>query len=654
MKHLFRITTLLVLFSLLLGACQPTTPPKADPDNAQATKPADTSNQPASTGKMTDVGTPRSDTLIVDMLNGKIANPKQYNPYMPGTEMSAGFHQLCLSQLWDMDTVKGEQFPALAAEPIKVMDDTYTKFQIKLREGIYWSDGVEFTAEDLKFTIDMILGNEKLPYNGSLKTVLKPDPKVVDKYTVEVETTQPYPRLQLRLGTWIWGNAMRVVPKHVWEKEDPTKFMNYPPVCVGPYTLKEADPEGNWFLWQRREDWQRTDVAMVKGEPTPKFVLFKFFGAEEKRILAGINNEEDVFQDITPESWEILRTKNKNAAAYYDMFPWADLDDPCERGMEINTQKPPFDKKEVRWALALATDIVSVSQATFSGMLRVSPLAVPPVDVVQKTYHFPLESWLTEFELEDGYKPFDPNYATKIQEALAKQGVQDLPTDPAEIKRIFGVGWWKYDPEQATKLLESVGMKKDANGKWLLEDGTPWSFNINAPANFEVESGRLAYAVADSWKKFGIDVEVKAMESASFWDSEATGDYTVGSYWPGCAVAPEIYTNLEGWHKKYVVPAGERASANMARFSSDKVSGILDQLAPLTVDDPQNVELSKELLKAMVEEMHWIPMFGTSKFVPTINTYWTGWPTAKNPYDGPWWWWSGFKYILPSVKKTGQ
>jgi peptide/nickel transport system substrate-binding protein len=48
--------------------------------------------------------------------------------------------------------------------------------------------------------------------------------------------------------------------------------------------------------------------------------------------------------------------------------------------------------------------------------------------------------------------------------------------------------------------------------------------------------------------------------------------------------------------------------------------------------------------------MHWIPMFGTSKFVPVNETYFTNYPTADNYYEGPWWWWSNFKYIVAQIE----
>ncbi len=34
----------------------------------------------------------------------------------------------------------------------EVLNEEYTKFRITLKEGIYWSDGVEFTADDIIYT----------------------------------------------------------------------------------------------------------------------------------------------------------------------------------------------------------------------------------------------------------------------------------------------------------------------------------------------------------------------------------------------------------------------------------------------------------------------------------------------------------------------
>jgi peptide/nickel transport system substrate-binding protein len=647
-KRWFVAVALFVIATLVLGACAPA---------EKTPEPAPTEEEIAPTeeeeeGRMTEQGTPRHETLIMDHLDGRVDNPTQLNPYMPGTKFNQGFHQVCISHLWDLNTVTGKQFPTVAAEMAEALNDDYTKFRIKLREGIYWSDGVEFTADDIAFTIDMVLSTPELPYNGFLSTVIK-DWDVVDKHTIEIETVDPYPRIETVLGAHIWGGGFRPVPKHVWENEDPTTFENYPPVCLGPYFLADVDPNGYWFLWERREDWERTDVGMVVGEPKPQYLLVKFYGPEEKRIIAMIQHDLDILNDIVPESWDVLREKNEYARAWHDSFPWADFDDPCERGITFNNSEPPYDKWEVRWALALATDIETVAMGTFAGMLRVSPLEVPPVYILQETYHKPMVPWLKEFALPDGYKPFDPDYSIRMAELFRSQGVEGLPTDEQEIRDLFGVGWWKYDTEEAAKLLESVDFTRDADGNWLLPDGEPWQITIAAPADFEVESGRLAYAVADSWRKFGIDATVQAMEGGTFWNSATLGTYDAGSYWPGCGAGPDVYPQMRGWHKKFIVPTGEPAPGNANRHDSDKISAILDEMA-FTPDEPGNTELTTELMKAFVEEMPWIQMFGTSKFVPVDTYYWDNFPTADNFYEGPWWWWSNFKFIMAHFEPTGR
>ena len=512
-------------------------------------------------GKMTEQGTPRAETLVMDQLNGRVANARLFNPYVPGVEINNGLKPL-FPPLWEMDTMKGEQFPAVAAEPLRALNADFTRFQIKVRPGIYWSDGVEFTVEDIAFTIRMLVTTKELPTSAYWARILKPDMKVVDKYTLEVQTVSPYPRLQQVLGTTIASNGFRVVAKHVWEKQDPTKFENYPPVTISPYVLKTHDPNGQWFLYERRADWQRTDTAMVAGEPKPKYVLYRFWGPEEKRILAAIQNDLDVMMDITPESWDILKDKNKSAQAWLKDFPYAAFDDPCVRGVVLNTSKPPYDKKEVRWALALATDIQGVSMATFNGMLRVSPLPIPPTSVLQKTYMFPMEPWLAEFTLPDGFRPFDPGYAEAMAKKLTAQWRRrraDRPgSHPAAVRR----GLVEARSGGGGQAPASAGIQEGRGGaSGSCPTASRGMITINAPNNFEVQSMRLAFAVADSWKKFGVDVTVKQLESAPFNSAFQTGEYEADVHWPGCGVMPDVYTNMDlNWHQRLAVANGTPAA----------------------------------------------------------------------------------------------
>lgn len=607
----------------------------------------------AALARNTDVGTPREETLIVDMLNARVANPTLMNPFLEGVTLSHGLHQLAYSQLWEIDTTTGTQFPALAATMPEPLDKDFTRFRFKVREGLAWHDGKPFTAEDVVFTAEMILGNEKLPFSGYLKGVIKTI-KATDTHTIELETVKSYPRLAVALGSVIYGNLFRPVPKHIWKDVDAATFTNYPPVGIGPYKFKQGDPNGYWFLWEKRDDWQRSDAGQIKGEPKPKFVLFRSYGPEEKRVIAMAQNDYDILTDITPEGLEILRGRNRNVRAWFDGFPWANLDDPCQRGMHFNLTNPPYDKWQVRWALALAANIENVSIGTFSGMLRASAIAVPPVSIVSKTYHAPMAGWLRDMALPDGYKPFDPEFGPRMAARLTKDGVDGIPKDPAAARELFGVGWWKHDPRKAQALLESVGFSK-ARNQWLKPDGTPWKMVINAPADFEVQSQRLAFAVANEWRAFGIDVTVQQMQGGPFFTAYATGNYDVGSYWASsCAIGPDLFVRLEGWHSRYARPTGTPAAFNRERLNDPAIDKLIDQLSAMQATDAGVVPTGTEILKLLAQQLPVIEMFGTSKFVPVNTFYWDNYPTATNYYEGPWWWWSNFKYTVSQLRPTGR
>ena len=603
----------------------------------------------------TEVGTPRNETLIVDMLAGTLTSPEQMNPHLPGAILTAGLNQLIYSALWDINTSTGEMEPILAAEMPEALNDDFTKYKVVLREGITWSDGEAFTSEDLVFTADMLRENDTLVAHGMIVDNLA-DIEIIDEHTLEFTLTKPTPRFATLFGSDIFGPQFRIVPEHIWSDVDPTTFNNFPPVTTGPYVYKDHDPNGNWLLWEKRSDWQDSDLAAFSGEPKPGFVFFRYYGPEERRVLAMAQDDLDVLMDISPDGWQALQNRNDNVKAWFDSFPYANMDDPCERGIHFNTTRAPYDKAEVRWALALATGIEDVSLNTFNGMLRVSPLQAPPIQILMETYHIPMTDWLTDFALPDGYKPFNPSVAESIVEQLKFDGVEGLPETTEELKALFGVGWWKKDYEQATKMLEGVGFSKDDDGKWLLPDGSPWTILINAPADFEVLSQRLAFAVANEWQAFGINAEVRQMQGGPFWTNYSNGDFDLGSYWwpSSCAVAPDLFHNLETWHEKYVVAEGENSGNNRERFSTPEISALIDKVTSLPADDPQVVAIWTEVLQELVKGMPVIDMVGTSKFVPVNETYWTNFASAENYYEGPWWWWTQFKMMMAEIEPVEQ
>ena len=596
----------------------------------------------------TIAGTPRSQTLVVDPLDGKIGNPYQCNPYMTGTNFSSGLHQLVYSNLWDINTITGEQFCDLAASFPEPLNDDYTSFSVKIREGLKWSDGETFDANDVVFTINTLMEHkDQLPDGANLSTYIK-EVRLVNDYEIEIDTLESYPKLSQTMGVTVWGNSIRPIPEHIFSKIDILTDPYTDPVSIGPYVLIDRDPQGYWFLYEKREDWQYSDVGAIKGEPKPQYVLFQSFGTEEKRVMAMLNNEIDILCDITPESWDVLQAGNEYVQTWLDSYPYGCFDDPCQRGIVFNCMVEPFDKVDVRWAMALALDINQVSMDTFNGQMRVSPVNMPPTTFMMNAVHMKLRDWLIGYTWEDGYQPFDKDYALKMAEILKEEGIEGLPETEEELVELFGIGWWKHDPDKAAELLEKSGLSKNDQGLWTY-NGDVISFEIVAPADFEMQSNRLAYACADQWRAFGFDVTVQAADSSVFNTLGNMGQFTAGAYWPSCGVQLDFYGNLAGWHKKLVSPIGQTSAGGPAHLSSDKISDILDEMSKLPSDDPKIEEVALNLMKAFVEEAGWLPMFGTTKLVPVNNYYWTNYVSADNAYDGPWWWWSCFKFQMPEI-----
>ncbi|MFI4996625.1 MAG: ABC transporter substrate-binding protein, partial [Hyphomicrobiales bacterium] len=204
---------------------------------------------------------PRTETLILENPEGTIKNAGWFNIWaINAGGQSTGLQQLALDTLWYIDPehgLDGVWDNSLAAEkPIYNAD--FTQMTVKLRHGIYWSDGVEFTGADLVYTVDTQIKNPAMRW-GAVLALNVASMDTPDPYTVVFHLKKANSRFHAQF-TVRW-NAMWIMPKHVFEKvADPLKFDFNKPVSLGAYVLHSYDPDGKWFIWQLRDDWQRTTL----------------------------------------------------------------------------------------------------------------------------------------------------------------------------------------------------------------------------------------------------------------------------------------------------------------------------------------------------------------------------------------------------------
>lgn len=343
--------------------------------------------------------------------------------------------------------------PNLAASWEYVEADlTYT---FTLAGGVTFHDGVPFTADDVKFTLDLLLNEATASGYYSIFADRIASVAVTDPTTVVITLKRPVATFLNDLSAYSIG----ILPKHLLADVAPadlaaSEFATAKPIGTGPFKLKEYRP-GEAVILEANADYHR-------GAPKLEGVVLKLLKDSTVAYQQLKTGEVDVTQ-ISADFYEDAQSQNAFTPVVIDTFALNIL------GFNLDpaTGSAALQDLNVRQAIAHAIDRQLIVDRIYSGLGTVAVGTEPP-----------------------------------------PTGIND---DPSKITVSYD-----YDPEKAAALLDEAGWTK-GSGDFRQKDGQ--ELEIVGLGNATAKTGEGALlAIQEFLAAVGIKL-TPLFETDTFWDT---------------------------------------------------------------------------------------------------------------------------------------
>jgi peptide/nickel transport system substrate-binding protein len=287
-------------------------------------------------------------------------------------------------------------------------------------------------------------------------------------------------------------------------------------------------------------------------------------------------------------------------------MPYAYLGN-CTRGLMFNCMLPPWDDPEMRSAINYLMDRNNIVLLGYEGANYATVLPYPGVKGMVKVF-------------------------------------EDLAPDILEKAKQY-----TYNPEKAAEILERKGYQKNDAGFWE-KDGELLGVVIQLRADL-VEIKKVGMAQVEELQRNGVDALLRPLAAGTWGDNRITGKFEATTFWP-CGSTNEPFSLLDNWHCRHVAPIGERSGGLNTRWCNEEFSAIVDEMAPMGLDNPRLPDLWRRAMDIYFEEMPFISQVESPIIMASNTTYWTNWPTADNPWFQYMVHWTCSNIIWEGLKKA--
>ena len=428
--------------------------------------------------------------------------------------------------------VQGDDVVPLLAKEIKTTDNKV--FTLPLRSGVTWHDGKPFTADDVVFSVDFYRKNME----GDSAIDVRPIRTVTasgDTVTMTLEAADPeFPRRLLA--------DMAMLPKHIWQSVSKVGTAGADKaVGTGPYKLTKYDNARGYTL--------TANTSYAMGKPRVETLKVVVIPEESTQFAALRTGEIQMSARIVPPQQLAALEKQPNMGVVKGTEFASTL-------LAFNNSRPPFDKPEVRRALAKAINV--------DDLVKTSLLAQG--------------------------KPGSPGFIH--------------PESPVKADQQSSV----YDVEAAKRELDALGASPGPDGVRVL-DGKPMSYELLVQST-STDRLRSAELIRDMLKTVGVAVKITSLDSDSL-DAKV---------WPGYDMRKGRNYDLSmwGWSAPVMLSSGTIAqlfdsdpddgSLNIVGFKDPATDTILDELRSAPTMDAR-IAAAKKLQERIVDQMPFVTLY---------------------------------------------
>lgn len=557
---------------------------------------------------------PRNETLVLTPWGdqpAQLANVENWHPYLLSVTHQRDVMQFTVNEMMFYTNLNTGELIPWQAESFEYAAD-FMSASIKLREGVEWSDGTPFTAEDVKFTLEAVRDAPPESRGAAAYAEWVRDVTVSDPLNLTINFNKPAPRFvrdYLALGH---ENHHPILPKHIWEGQDFATFTNYDPAQgwpVGTGAYKLVLTTNQQEIFDRRDDWWGAKVGFQE-LPAPKRITLVPVSSDEAMGQLHIANQVDGGRQLLIGTFEAARLQNDKLSSWNAEGPNWGAPDGCDYSLVFNMQREPWNDVNLRYAINHAINRDQLNEIGYEGSQR-------PVTYAFSGYM--AGTWLGE--------------GSPLQEVLDRYNL-DNPS-----------------PELVEEYMAKGGYAKNDAGVWA-KDGEAITINVRTPAFIQPILAPLTQQLRNA----GFDAQQAPVDDTWLPDIQSGNFDTM--VFVHCGSLSEPLETLQHYHSKFSRPVGENVPLTLAasRYSNPEYDAIIDRMDAVPADTDPNSAYMQDAVAALdiaLRDLPQIDLLEEFHVVTFNNTYWTGWPSAENPYVAPYTPWEAFNLVIHNLEPTG-